>query len=159
MGAEEFQLVVFTLKADNSLCEYGTPITQVKEIIRFTTPTRLPKAPAFLEGVINLRGKVISVIDLKKRFDMEINEYTDEARIIVVEIDGQTVGIIVDEVTEVLRLGLNDVEPPPSIMGGITAKYLQGVGKLGERLLVLLDLNKILSESETQALQNIEIKN
>ncbi|NPV26096.1 MAG: chemotaxis protein CheW [Firmicutes bacterium] len=157
MPDEEIQLVVFALKSGNSTCEYGVPITQVQEINRLTNPTKLPKVPSFVEGVINLRGKVIPVIDLKKRFDLEIGEYTDDTRIIVVEIDGHTVGIIVDEVTEVLRLATSQIEPPPSIIGGIAADYLKGVGKIGERLLVLLDLHKILTESEKKDLANVEV--
>ena len=102
--ADEIQLVVFTLNAGDMTCEYGVPITQVQEIIRLTTPTRLPQVPAFVEGIINLRGDIIPIIDLKKRFNMPTDEYTDETRIIVVDIEGKTVGIIVDQVAEVLRL-------------------------------------------------------
>lgn len=145
---EEVQLVVFRLGAE----EYGVPITQVQEINRLTTPTRIPNAPAFLEGVINLRGKIIPIIDLKKRFGLESTVYTDEARIVIVEIDGNTLGVIVDVVSEVLRLPTSSIEPPPSIIAGITAEYLRGVGKLGDRLLILLDLNKVLTETEKEQL-------
>jgi purine-binding chemotaxis protein CheW len=155
MSTHEIQLVVFTLMNGSNHSEYGVPITQVQEIIRFTQPTKLPKSPSFMEGVINLRGKVISVIDLKKRFDMEVEDYTDNTRIIVIDINGHTLGIIVDEVNEVLRLSLSDIEPPPTIIGGITAEYLRGVGKLGDRLLVILDLQKILTEQETRQLDNV----
>jgi len=91
MMADEIQLVVFTLNAGDMTCEYGVPITQVQEIIRLTTPTRLPQVPAFVEGIINLRGSIIPIIDLKKRFNMPTAEYTDETRIIVVDIEGKTV--------------------------------------------------------------------
>ena len=153
--AEEIQLVVFTLKAGDITCEYGVPITQVQEIIRLTTPTRLPQVPAFVEGIINLRGNVIPVIDLKKRFNMPTAEYTDETRIIVVEIEGKTVGIIVDQVAEVLRLPLSSVEPPPAVIGGLTAEYLTGVGKLEDRLLIMIDVTKVLSEGEKKELGKI----
>lgn len=157
MSTHEIQLVVFTLMNGNNHCEYGVPITQVQEIIRYTQPTKLPKSPSFMEGVINLRGKVISVIDLKKRFDMEVEDFTDNTRIIVVDVDinGHTLGIIVDEVNEVLRLPLSDIEPPPTVISEITAEYLRGVGKLGDRLLVLLDLQRILTEQETRQLDNV----
>mgnify|MGYP005849259477 CR=1 FL=1 len=155
MAGEEVQLVVFTLQSGSSVCEYGVPISQVREINRLTAPTRLPQAPSFVEGVINLRGKVIPVIDLKKRFELEAGEYTDNTRIIVVDIAGHTVGIVVDEVTEVLRIPAENVEPPPSIISGVTAEYLKGVGKVGDRLLVLLDLRRILSSSETEQLGHI----
>lgn len=148
----EVQLVVFRLGAE----EYGVPITQVQEIIHLTTPTRMPGAPAFVEGVINLRGKVIPVIDLKKRFALETAEYTDDARIVVVEIAGHTVGVIVDEVSEVLRLPKSSIDPPPAIIAGITAEYLWGVGKLQDRLLILVDLEKILTEREKGELDETE---
>ncbi len=148
----EVQLVVFRLGAE----EYGVPITQVQEINHLSTPTRIPRSPAFVEGVINLRGKVIPVIDLKKRFELERTEYTEDARIVVVEISGHTVGVIVDEVSEVLRLPTSSIDPPPAIIAGITAEYLRGVGKLQDRLLILLDLEKILTEREKSELDETE---
>jgi len=155
MMADEIQLVVFTLNAGDMTCEYGVPITQVQEIIRLTTPTRLPQVPAFVEGIINLRGSIIPIIDLKKRFNMPTAEYTDETRIIVVDIEGKTVGIIVDQVAEVLRLPLSSVEPPPAVIGGLTAEYLTGVGKLEDRLLIMLDVTKVLSEGEKKELKDM----
>jgi purine-binding chemotaxis protein CheW len=146
--AEEIQLVVFMLKQGDVVCEYGVPITQVQEIITMTRPTQLPQSPDFVEGIINLRGKIIPIIDLKKRFKMGASDITSDTRSVVVEVGGQTVGIIVDEVSEVLRLSHNDIEPPPAMVGGITAEYLTGVGKIEGRLLILLDMNKILSETE-----------
>ena len=146
--AEEIQLVVFMLKQGDVLCEYGVPITQVQEIITMTRPTQLPQAPDFVEGIINLRGKIIPIIDLKKRFHMGTSDITNDTRSVVVEVEGQTVGIIVDEVSEVLRLANSDIEPAPAIIGGITAEYLTGVGKIEGRLLILLDMNKILTDQE-----------
>ncbi len=154
--AEEIQLVVFTLRSGDNICEYGVPITQVQEINRLTKPTKLPQVPDFVEGIINLRGKIIPVIDLKKRFAMSGAEQTDDSRIIVVEVGGQTVGIVVDEVTEVLRLPVASIEPPPAIIGGITAEYLTGVGKLDNRLLIMLDMTKILTETEKRELESLE---
>jgi len=146
--AEEIQLVVFMLKQGDVVCEYGVPITQVQEIITMTRPTQLPQAPDFVEGIINLRGKIIPIIDLKKRFHMGTSDITNDTRSVVVEVEGQTVGIIVDEVSEVLRLANSDIEPAPAIIGGITAEYLTGVGKIEGRLLILLDMNKILTDQE-----------
>lgn len=146
--SEEIQLVVFMLKQGDMVCEYGVPITQVQEIITMTRPTKLPQAPDFVEGIINLRGRIIPIIDLKKRFQMGTSEITSDTRSVVVEVEGQTVGIIVDEVSEVLRLANSDIEPAPAIIGGITADYLTGVGKIEGRLLILLDMNKILTDSE-----------
>ncbi len=110
----------------------------------------------FVEGIINLRGNVIPIIDLKKRFNLATSDYTDDTRIIVVEIGGQTVGIIVDEVAEVLRLPVTSIEPPPSLVGGITAEYLTGVGKFDDRLLIMLDMTRILTEGEKIELKTVE---
>ncbi|MDD4801505.1 MAG: chemotaxis protein CheW [Syntrophomonas sp.] len=156
--ADEIQLVVFKLKTGDTICEYGVPITQVIEIIPVTTPTRLPQAPDFVEGIINLRGKIIPIIDIKKRFDMTSSILSSESRSVVVDVEGQTVGIMVDEVSEVLRLSMNSIEPPPALAGGITSEYLTGVGKLEDRLLILLDMNKILSEGERSELLSVGAK-
>ncbi|MGE5417411.1 MAG: chemotaxis protein CheW [Acidobacteriota bacterium] len=153
--ADEIQMVVFTLKSHETVCEYGVPITQVQEINRLATPTKLPQVPDFVEGIINLRGNVIPIIDLKKRFNMPTTTYTDDTRIIVVEIAGHTVGIVVDEVTEVLRLPVASIEPPPSVIGGIAAEYLTGVGKLEGRLLIMLDMTKILTDEEHKELKAV----
>ncbi|NLT21111.1 MAG: chemotaxis protein CheW [Syntrophomonadaceae bacterium] len=153
--ADETQLVVFTLKQNDTVCEYGVPITKVQEIIPMANPTKLPQAPDFVEGIINLRGRIIPIIDLKKRFDMGASNITAESRSVVVEVEGQTVGIIVDEVSEVLRLATDSIEPPPAVVGGITSEYLTGVGKLQDRLLILLDMDKILSDQEKSELVTV----
>lgn len=150
--AEETQLVVFKLKTGELVCEYGVPITKVQEIIPMANPTKLPQVPDFVEGIINLRGKIIPIIDLKKRFGMNASEVSSESRSVVVDVDGQTVGIIVDEVSEVLRLPQDSIEPPPSVIGGITADYLIGVGKIEDRLLILLDMDKVFSDAEKEKL-------
>lgn len=153
--AEEVQLVVFKLKTGDSVCEYGVPITKVQEIIPMTSPIKLPQVPDFVEGIINLRDKIIPIIDIKKRFGMSASEVTSESRSVVVEVEGQTVGIIVDEVSEVLRLSTDSIEVPPTVIGGITAEYLTGVGKLEDRLLILLDMDKVLSEGEKAELLTV----
>ncbi|MBM7866117.1 chemotaxis protein CheW [Heliobacterium gestii] len=142
--SSEIQLVVFRLGTE----EYGVPITQVQEINRLLTPTKIPQAPSFVEGIINLRGKIIPIIDLKKRFGLVQEEHTANTRIIVVNVEQHTVGIIVDAVTEVLRMAQSAIEPPPPMISTISADYLKGVGKVDERLLILLDLDKILTERE-----------
>lgn len=152
IGSNEIQLVVFKLGEE----EYGVPITQVQEINRLVTPTKIPKSPVFVEGVINLRGKIIPIIDLKKRFNLSLSKYTEDTRIVVVEINGNTVGVIVDAVSEVLRINSLSVEPAPAIISGIDSEYLSGVGKVDNRLLILLDLNKILSSKEQDELNNIQ---
>jgi purine-binding chemotaxis protein CheW len=146
---DEQQLVVFELGAEL----YGVEIARVHEIIRLQTVTRVPRAPAFVEGVINLRGKVIPVVDLRRRFGLPSAEHTRSTRIVVVEIGDQVVGIVVDGVSEVLRVNTATVEPPSPVIAGIDSEYLHGIAKLPERLVVLLDLDRVLAKDERRALE------
>lgn len=141
--SEEMQLVVFKLANE----EYGLPIMKVQEINKMTAITKLPNTPDFMEGIINLRGKIIPVIDLRKRFGLARAEDTDNTRIVVVDINSQTVGIVVDNVTEVLRLMSDAIEPPPPTFI-IDEKYIKGIGKVDERLVILLDIDRVLTEQE-----------
>jgi len=147
-GDRLLQLVTFTIAEE----EFGMDILKVQEIIRTLEITRVPRAPAFVEGVINLRGKVIPIIDLRRRFGMESKPHDKDTRIIVIEINGMIVGFVVDSVSEVLRIPASTVEPPPSIVSGIDSEYISGVGKLNNRLLIMIDLDKLLSEEEHQHL-------
>lgn len=145
---EVLQLVTFRLGAE----EFSLDILKVQEIIRHMDLTRVPKTPDFVDGVINLRGRVIPVLDLRKRFGLPADEKTNETRIIVVDVDSKTVGLKVDAVSEVLRLPSDTVEPPPAIVTGAESDYIRGVGKLDGRLIILLDVSRILSRSEKDAL-------
>lgn len=136
---EELQLVVFALGEE----EYGVPVGKVQEIIRMTAITHLPKASEFVEGVINLRGRVIPIVDLKKLFDLAATKRDEKSRIVVVEVDGQVVGLTVDNVSEVLRLPASAIDPPPHV-AGVDNGFLTGVGKLEQRLLMLLDLERLV---------------
>lgn len=147
-GDALIQLVTFKIGQE----EFGVDILKVQEIIRMMPITKVPNAPAFVEGVINLRGKVIPVIDLRRRFGMEASEHTSQTRIEVVDLQGQVIGFVVDAVSEVLRIKESTVEPPPAVVAGIGSEYMRGVGKLEDRLLILLDLDKLLSENELQNL-------
>lgn len=138
------QLVTFTISSE----EFGLDILKVQEIIRTMEITRVPRAPEFVEGVINLRGKVIPIVDLRARFGMESKSHDSHTRIIVVEVNSLIVGFVVDSVSEVLRIQSNTVEPPPPIVSGIDSEYINGVGKLDDRLLILIDINKLLSYPE-----------
>ncbi|PTN38737.1 chemotaxis protein CheW [Desulfonatronum sp. SC1] len=149
--AELLQLVTFHIGEE----EFGVEILKVQEIIRMLGITRVPKAPDFVEGVINLRGKVIPIIDLRKRFGMTAQEHDKHTRIIVIEINKVIVGFVVDSVSEVLRIPANTVEPPPAIISGIESEYINGVGKLADRLLILLDLDRLLSRGEQNMLAGI----
>ncbi len=135
------QLVTFKLGDE----EYGIDILKVQEINRMTEITAMPKSPFSVEGVINLRGKVIPVVNLRKKFGLSMKEIDFQSRIIVVDSES-TVGLIVDSVSEVLRISSDTIEPPPPITGGTGSEYIMGIGKLKDRLIILLDIDKLLSE-------------
>lgn len=137
--AEE-QLVTFSLGTE----EFGVDIMRVQEIIRIPPITRVPKAPSFVEGVINLRGNVIPVVNLRVRFGMPLDEETDLSRIVVLQVAGKVFGVRVDGVTEVLRLDSEAIEPPPPVALGMDSNFIRGVGKIGERLLILLNLDQLM---------------
>jgi len=138
------QLVIFNLGME----EFGVDIMKVQEIIRLPEITRIPRSPDYIKGVINLRGKIIVVMDLDKRFGLPSKEITDETRIIVVDVDGTIIGMVVDSVSEVIRLLNTNVDPTPDIINQkINADYLKGVGKIDERLLILLNLDSIINET------------
>lgn len=147
---QELQLVIFRLAKE----EFGLPITKVQEINRLVPITKLPQTPSFMEGIINLRGRIIPIIDLRKRFQLMVTEYDDDTRIIIVDVNGQTVGIVVDAVTEVVRLPVASIEPPPPAFV-LDAQYIEGVGKLEDRLLILLDISQILTSQEEIVLKQI----
>ena len=141
---ELLQLVTFGIGEE----EFGIDILKVQEIIRTMAITKVPNSPPYVEGVINLRGKVIPVIDLRSRFNMEYRSHDSHTRIIVIELHGMIIGFVVDEVSEVLRIQSNTVEPPPPVVSGIESEYIKGVGKLDDRLLILLDLEKLIPVEE-----------
>jgi len=147
---ELLQLVSFNLGSE----EFGIDILKVQEIIRLISITKVPNSPEFIEGVINLRGRVIPVIALRIKLGMEKIEYSNSTRIIVVEINNNTVGFVVDGVSEVLRIPANITEAPPSMVAGVDSEYITAVGKLEDRLLILLDLEKILAINEHEMLKN-----
>ncbi|HWH15938.1 MAG TPA: chemotaxis protein CheW [Miltoncostaeaceae bacterium] len=134
------QLVVFTLGAE----EYGVPITLVQEIIRYTAPRPIPGSPGHVEGVINLRGRIIPVVDLRSRFGA-FGDRPEEAKIVIVELPDATVGVTVDEVKEVLTVSGEQCEAPPD--GAGDAEYLDAVAKLESRLLVILDMPKLFGNA------------
>ena len=123
---ERLQLVTFSIGDE----EFGVDILKVQEIIRTMEITRVPRAPEFVEGVINLRGKVIPIIDLRCRFNLKPRHHDSHTRIIVIEITQMVVGFVVDAVSEVLRIPVDTVEPAPSVVAGLDSDYISGVGKL-----------------------------
>ena len=150
--AEELQLVSFTLGSE----EFGVDIGMVQEIVRMPDITKVPRAPEFVEGVVNLRGKIIPVVDLRKRFLLPVTAATKSTRIIVATLGGRTVGMIVDTVSEVLRLDAASVEATPEMVASqIDSSFLKGIAKLEGRLLILLDLGLVLDTDQVKALPAI----
>jgi len=144
---EEFQFVIFGLSGE----EFGVDISQVREIIRMQDITPVPKAPEFIEGVVNIRGQIIVVMDLAKRFGLKSEDRSDKARIVVAEVKGNIVGLIVDEVPEVLRISKNRIDPAPHMLETqIHSEFIKGLGKLENRIIILLDVDKILSQEEAK---------
>jgi purine-binding chemotaxis protein CheW len=142
------QVVVLELAGE----AYGVEIGRVEEIIRMQPITRIPNGPAFIEGVTNLRGRVIPVLDLRKRFGLPSSEATRRSRIVVGELGEHTVGLVVDGVSEVLLVGSDAVEPPSTLVTSADSAFLRGVAKLEERLILLLDLSRILTRAEQEDL-------
>jgi purine-binding chemotaxis protein CheW len=148
---EILQLVTFSIGNE----EFGVEILKVQEINKMMQVTKIPNSPSFVEGVINLRGKVIPIINLRNKLRLPPKEHDKNTRIIVMEIQGKTVGFIVDAVSEVLRIPRSITEPPPPMIGGVSSEYIVSVGKLEDRLLILLDVDRILSNEEKSALANM----
>lgn len=134
--------------------EYGLEILKVREIIGLMEITPVPQTPAFIKGIINLRGKVIPVIDLRLKFGMPEAEYTKETCIIVVNIDNRLMGIIVDTVSEVLDINAKDIEPAPSLGSSIKTDFILGMGKIKGKVKILLGIDKVLSLEELAMLHH-----
>jgi purine-binding chemotaxis protein CheW len=133
--------VVFRLEDE----EYGIDILRVKEIKEMLRITRIPKTPSFVRGVINLRGEVIPVVDLKKKFNLQQSKDTDKSRIVIIAVDEITVGLVIDTSSEVLEIDKESIEEPPATISGIDHAYINGIGKVNERLIILLDVSKIIN--------------
>ena len=144
----QVQLVTFRVGGE----EFGLDVFQVHEILRYTEPTAMPKAPAFVEGVLDVRGTLVPVVDLRKRFELPEVTYGDDTRIILVDFQSERLGLIVDEVSEVLRVPETSVAPPPQFVRGLAAEFIRGIVRLESRLVVLLDLERILSSQERMQL-------
>lgn len=149
---DTLQLVVFGL-VDNETKkreDYGVGIDQVQEIRVLDTITRIPKAPAYVRGVTNLRGKIISVIDVKQKLGFKFDEVKSGSRILVAEIGGMLTGLLVDEVDQVMRISVNDIEAPPSGTSESNL-YVKGVAKTNDKLIIILDLQKLLQDIDVKS--------
>ncbi|MEW6178937.1 MAG: chemotaxis protein CheW [Chloroflexota bacterium] len=144
----EHQLVVFELENE----KYGVDIASVEGIIKMQEITRLPHAPAFIEGITNLRGTIVPVVDLRTRFGLPAQPPTRDTRIVIANMDGSKVGIIVDAVTQVIRVPEDKIEPPPQMSVTINSAFIKNIAKLENELVILLDLGKVLSMEEREAL-------
>ncbi|HET53900.1 MAG TPA: purine-binding chemotaxis protein CheW [Ignavibacteria bacterium] len=145
------QLVSFKVGTE----EFGVDILKVQEINRMLKITKVPNAPDFVEGVVNLRGRIIPVIDLRKRLSIESKVHDNKTRIVVVDILGNIVGFIVDEVNEVLRISKDIIENPPELVSQVDSDFITSVAKLEDRIIILLDLDALLKKDEKELLEKI----
>lgn len=150
MEDDVLQIVDFELANEN----YGVAISDVHEIIRMVEVTRIPKAKQFIEGVINLRGRIIPIIDLRKRFGLDSKAVDQDKRIIVVRVEDQTVGMIVDAVSEVLQVSASQIEGVSSLVSSqVDTEFISGIAKVDNRLIILLELTKVLTAKERAELK------
>lgn len=145
---DAIQIVCFKIGAE----EYGIEILKVQEILKLPKVTKLPKSADFIKGVIDLRGKVIPIINLGKRFGIDISGESESSRAIVVDIKGKKVGLEIDSVSHVIKIDTNDIEPPPPVVKGISGRYIIGIGKRKEGYIVILDINQIFSPEELKVM-------
>ena len=150
-GREE-QFVVFRLGEET----YGLDIGAVQEIIVWQPVTRVPRTPEFMEGIINLRGHVIPVIDLRRRFGLPAEARGRTTRIVVVEIGEMTVGFVVDAVSEVIRIPEDAIEPPSDIIAGVSSEFIRGIARLDQQLIILLNPERILERTEQETLVEVQ---
>ena len=146
------KVIVFQLNNE----EFAVSVQQVGAIERMLPITRVPQTASFVKGVINLRGVVTPVIDLRNRFDIEEVEYTDQTRIIIIHIDNMEVGLIVDAANDVIDIPENIIESAPEVVGTIDVDYIEGIAKMDNRLLILLDLNRVLSVEEVDEIKSVK---
>ncbi|MFK5914935.1 MAG: chemotaxis protein CheW [Woeseiaceae bacterium] len=140
------QWVTFHLENE----KYGIKVMQVQEVLRMTDIAPVPGAPHYVLGIINLRGNVVTVIDTRRRFGLDDVEHDDETRIVIIESNNNVVGILVDSVAEVVDLKVSEIETAPNLGNDESSKYIQGVSSRGNELLILVDVNKLLSDEEWQ---------
>ena len=150
-GSQQLQLVTFMIDSE----EFGVDILNVQEINKVSAITQIPGSPEFVEGIINLRGKVVPVIDLRKRFGMSAREHDERTRIIVAEMNAQTMGFIVDAVNEVLRISADSFQPPPDIVVGAHSEFFKSVANLDDKLLVLINLEKLLTRDQAESISSL----
>ncbi len=150
--ADQLQLVVFRLEAE----EFGVEILKARGIHKIPRITPVPEAPEFVEGVFNLAGEIIPLVDLRKRFDMNVHDSDNQSRVVIVEVGDKKLGMIVDTVEETLWVPLAQIEPPPAGVGKMNTDYIKGICKVQDRLIVLLNLEQLLTTREVAELDSLE---
>ena len=150
--AELRQFISFSVGEE----EYGLELLRVKEVIRVREITWLPRAPSFVKGIINLRGDVIPIVDLRDKFGLPPREATTATRVIVVEVEGRLMGMVVDSASQVVRIPADQIDPPPPVIGGISQDFITGVGKLDDTLIILLSVDAVLTREERHALGTLD---
>lgn len=151
---ETTQLVSFTVGKE----EYGVPIGDVQEVVRMPAITHLPQTESFLKGVINLRGNIIPVIDMRERFNMEAQEYAQTTRVVVTMVKNKLVGLIVDTVSQVVVLNKDDIEEAPDIIHGISREYIEGIGKSNGTMIIILKIDNVLTAEEVKKISKVAEK-
>jgi purine-binding chemotaxis protein CheW len=144
-GGDILQLVTFKMNTE----EYAVDILKVQEINRMSEIAKVPNAPEYVEGVINLRGRVIPVVSLRKRFGFAEKDSDEQSRIIIMDIQSITIGVIVDSVSEVLRIPSNTVDPAPSFSTELGTEFIKGIAKMEDRLIILIDMNILIERTES----------
>jgi len=145
------QWVTFRLAGET----YGVNVMQVQEVLRYTEIAPVPGAPEYVLGIINLRGNVVTVIDTRNRFGLESGEITDNTRVVIIETEGHVIGILVDSVAEVVYLRQSEIETAPNVGNDESAKFIQGVCHKNDELLILIELNKLLTDTEWAELEEV----
>lgn len=156
IGMEEIRpFLAFNIESE----EFGVDVMNIMSVTNITAITRVPRAPKFIQGVINLRGRILPVINLRKRFGFKLKKTDENSRIIIAEVEGEAVGMIADSVSEVLRIPLSDIEPIPGmIKTGVSKEYLQSIAKIDNRLIIILNLIKVLNKTEIDDLKEFKEK-
>ena len=147
----EKQYVIFKLNQE----EYGIEISNVKEITNYKEGIKVPNAPNFVDGVINLRGDVVPIINLKKRFNLDITEIEKNSRVIITNINGKLVGFVVDDASQVLTINDDDVESPPELILNGNRQFVTGIGKVDDEIIIIINFREVLSEEEKQKIQEM----
>ncbi|PLS16697.1 chemotaxis protein CheW [Bacillus sp. M6-12] len=151
-AVSDLKIIVFQLKGK----EYAIPVSQVRSIEKLQHITRVPGTVPFVKGVINLRGVVTPIIDLRSRFELEETEHSDSTRTIIVALEDMEVGLIVDAANDVIDIPTDNIEPQPDVVGTVEAEYINGVAKLEKRLLILINLEKVLNPDQLKESTGIE---